>query len=73
MRKTDFRVSYRNSLNGWNESTFEKYFVGPNPLFTTQIFIPKINAGQGPLAFGLGGRVQPKMWVVHYKGKCHSD
>jgi hypothetical protein len=55
-------------VNGWNESTFEKYFVGPNPLYTTQIFIPKINADQGPLAFGLGGRVQPKMWVVHYKG-----
>ena len=55
-------------VNGWNESTFEKYFVGPNPLYTTQIFIPKINSDQGPLAFGLGGRVQPKMWAVHYKG-----
>ena len=55
-------------VNGWNESTFEKYFVGPNSLYTTQVFIPKINADQGPLAFGLGGRVQPKMWVVHYKG-----
>lgn len=55
-------------VNGWNESTFEKYFVGPNPLYTTQIFIPKINADQGPLAFGLGGRVQPKMWAAHYKG-----
>jgi hypothetical protein len=55
-------------VNGWNEATFSKYFVGPNPLFTTQIFIPKINANQGPMAFGLGGRVQPKMWVVHYKG-----
>jgi hypothetical protein len=55
-------------VNGWNEATFANYFVGPNPLYTTQIFIPKINANQGPVAFGLGGRVQPKMWVVHYKG-----
>ena len=55
-------------VNGWNESTLSKYFVGPNPLYTTQIFIPKMNADQGPLAFSLGGRVQPKMWVVHYKG-----
>ncbi len=53
---------------GFNESIFEKYFVGPNPLFTTQIFIPKIKSEQGPLAFGLGGRVQPKMWVVVYRG-----
>ena len=54
--------------SGFNESNFEKYFVGPNPLFTTQIFIPKINSDQGPLAFGLGGRVQPRMWVVVYRG-----
>jgi hypothetical protein len=54
--------------SGWNEANLDKYFAGPNPLYTTQIFIPKINADQGPLAFGLGGRVQPKMWVVHYKG-----
>jgi hypothetical protein len=54
--------------SGFNESSFEKYFVGPNPLFTTQIFIPKIKSEQGPLAFGLGGRVQPKMWVVVYRG-----
>ena len=54
--------------SGWNAANLEKYFVGPNPLYTTQIFIPKMNADQGPLAFGLGGRVQPKMWTVHYKG-----
>lgn len=55
-------------VNGaWNESHFAKYFVGPNPLYTTQIFIPKIDAEQGPRAFNLS-RVQPKMWVVHYKG-----
>jgi hypothetical protein len=54
--------------SGFNESNFEKYFAGPNPLYTTQIFIPKIKSEQGPLAFGLGGRVQPKMWVVVYRG-----
>jgi len=54
--------------SGFNESNFEKYFVGPNPLYTAQIFIPKIKSEQGPLAFGLGGRVQPRMWVVVYRG-----
>src|SRR5213080_3593453 len=48
--------------SGWNEVNLQKYFVGPHPLYTTQIFIPKINADKGPQAFGLG--VQPKMWVV---------
>src|SRR5205085_2251582 len=55
-------------INGWNQATFANYFVGPNPLYTTQIFVPKINANQAPIEFGLGGRVQPKMWAVHYKG-----
>ena len=54
--------------SGWNPANLERFFVGPNPLYTTQIYIPAIDANQGPLAFGLGGRVQPKMWLVHYKG-----
>ena len=54
--------------SGWNESHFAKYFAGPDTLFTTQFFIPKIRAEEGPRAFNLGGRVQPKMWVAHYKG-----
>jgi hypothetical protein len=71
--KLDQQNGYPSELSkfvnsGFNDANLEKYFVGPNPLYTTQIFIPKINADQGPLAFGLGGRVQPKMWVVHYKG-----
>ncbi len=53
---------------GMNASYLAKYFAGPKPLYTTQIFIPKIPADQGPGAFGLAGRVQPKMWIVHYKG-----
>lgn len=53
---------------GMNDSYLAKYFAGPKPLYTTQIFIPKIPSDQGPGAFGLGGRVQPKMWIVHYKG-----
>lgn len=56
------------SKSAWNTSVLDKYFVGPNALYATQIFVPKMNANQGPVEFGLGGRVQPKMWVVHYKG-----
>jgi len=71
--KLDQQNGYTGELSkfvnsGWNESNLDKYFMGPNPLYTTQIFIPKINADMGPGAFGLGGRVQPKMWVVLYKG-----
>jgi hypothetical protein len=54
--------------SGWNEQHLQKYFVGPDPLYATQIFIPKIPADRGPRAFNLAG-VQPRMWVIHYKGK----
>src|SRR4051794_694624 len=54
--------------SNWNTSALDKYFVGPNQLYATQVFVPKMNANQGPVEFGLGGRVQPKMWIVHYKG-----
>lgn len=53
--------------SGWNEANLAKYFVGPNPLYATQVFIPKMDAERGPHAFQLSG-VQPKMWVIHYKG-----
>jgi hypothetical protein len=53
---------------GFNESLLEKYFVAPNPNYLPQLFIPKIKSEQGPLNFGVGGRVQPKMWVVVFRG-----
>lgn len=52
---------------GWNESALAKYFVGPNPLYTTQVFIPKLPAEQGVRAFNLGN-VQPRMWIIVYRG-----
>jgi len=69
LEEKDYPNELKKFVNsGWNAANLERFFVGPNPLYTTQIFIPSIDANQGPLAFGLGGRVQPKMWVVHYKG-----
>ncbi len=51
-----------------DSSLAERYFKGPNPLYATQIFIPAMNASEGPKAFGLQGRVQPSRWLVHYQG-----
>ena len=53
----------------WNDSLLQKYFKGPNPLYTTQIFIPVMSAVEGPKAFDLADKVQPRRWVVIYKGK----
>ena len=69
LEEKDYPNELKKFVNsGWNAANLDRFFVGPNPLYTTQIFIPSIDANQGPLAFGLGGRVQPKMWVVHYQG-----
>jgi hypothetical protein len=53
---------------GWNINHFTKYFRGPSLLYTNQVFIPDIDAGKGPAAFGLQDKVQPSMWIVLYKG-----
>ena len=69
LEEKDYPNELKKFVNsGWNPANLERFFVGPNPLYTTQIYIPSVDASQGPLAFGLGGRVQPKMWVVHYHG-----
>ena len=56
-------------LGGMNDSVLtSRYFKGPNPLYATQIFIPQMDAEEGPKAFGLQGRVKPSRWIVHYQG-----
>lgn len=52
----------------FNESTLRKYFACPNPLYNTQIFIPFVGADQGPTAFHVEDLVQPRQWVVLYRG-----
>ena len=54
---------------GWQQSFWSKYFRGPDPIYATRIFSPIIPAEEGPKAFGLEKRVQPSMWVVHYKAR----
>ena len=54
---------------GWRESVLADYYKAPNPLTTTQIFIPNMPADEGPKAFEVDKEVQPRMWLVHYHGK----
>ena len=52
----------------WNPSYFSKFYKGGNTIYATQIFMPDMSADKGPKAFGLEDSVQPRMWIVHYKG-----
>lgn len=55
--------------NSMNESSMAKYFRGAAPLYTTQIFMPSMDAKSGPGAFNLADKVQPRRWIVVYSGK----
>jgi len=55
--------------SNWDEDILNRYFRVTRPVYTTQIFIPTINADQAPKAFGVSDIVKPRMWVVHYKGQ----
>ena len=46
-----------------------RYYRFSKPLYTTQIFIPDMNANEGPKAFGAEKLVKPSRWVIHYKGQ----
>jgi hypothetical protein len=53
----------------WDESVLNQYFRAARPLYTTQIFIPLMGAGEAPKAFEVQNVMKPSVWVVHYKGQ----
>jgi hypothetical protein len=55
--------------HGWDESVLNRYYRVSKPLYTTQIFIPNMNADKAPEAFGAQNTVKPSRWVIHYKGQ----
>ena len=54
---------------GWDEAVLNRFYRVSRPLYTTQIFIPNMDAGLAPKAFGAEKTVKPSMWVIHYKGQ----
>lgn len=53
---------------GFRDSQFSKYFKAPRQLYQTKFFIPTMSADAAPAAFEVEKEVQPKMWVVVYRG-----
>lgn len=54
---------------GWDESVLNRYYRVTRPLYTTQLFIPLIDASAAPKAFGVEKIVKPSFWLIHYKGQ----
>ena len=69
MTPEDYSKEVRRFVTGnWDEgASFSRYFKAPNPLIAQQIIVPAIQADQGPKAFDLAGKVQPKMWIIVYR------
>lgn len=54
---------------GWDEVVLNRYFRITRPLYSTQIFIPRIDANAAPKAYGVEAVMKPSAWVIHYKGQ----
>ena len=54
---------------GWDEGMLNGFYRVPRAMYATEILIPTINADLGPQVFGVEKTVQPRMWMVHYKGQ----
>ncbi len=54
---------------GWDESVLNRYYRVSRPLFTTQVFVPNMNADNAPKAFGAEKLVKPTAWLIEYKGQ----
>ena len=54
---------------GWDEGLLNKYYRVPRALYATELLIPTIDADTAPRAFDVEKTVQPRMWMVHYKGQ----
>ncbi|MGE9289564.1 MAG: hypothetical protein ACQKBT_01155 [Puniceicoccales bacterium] len=60
-------------LNGeWDENLLNQYFRVSRPVYATRIFIRTLAADQAPKAFGVDDVVEPRLWLVHYKGQVEA-
>lgn len=55
--------------SGWDERVLNRYYRASRPILATHIFIPTIDAGEAPRAFGVEKAVQPSRWVIVYKAE----
>ena len=53
---------------GWRESILKDYYQASQKLYQTKIYIPIMSADGAPAAFNCEKEVQPKLWVVVYRG-----
>jgi hypothetical protein len=53
----------------WDLEDLKDYYVVDKKLYTTHIYLPSMRADGAPKAFNVEKQVQPKMWMILYKGQ----
>lgn len=53
----------------WDESLLAGYYRSPAKLTTYHFLLPYMSADEAPRAFGAGRDVEPRRWLIHYKGE----
>ena len=68
--RVNFATVMRNFFaSNWNRAQLRKYFQAPQPLYTTQFYIPWMQAIEAPKAFGVEQQVAPSNWIALYEAK----
>ncbi len=56
------------TVHGWRERYLDKFYKAQQRLYQTKIYIPLMQAEGAPAAFNCEKEVEPKRWVVVYRG-----
>ncbi|MES2996093.1 MAG: hypothetical protein V4733_04710 [Verrucomicrobiota bacterium] len=56
------------TTGGMRETVVNEYFRAPKKLYQTKIYMPEMNASEAPAAFQVQNEVEPRCWLVIYRG-----
>lgn len=69
MTDDEFRQEIHKIVRGgMKENAFRRFFKAPRELYQTKLHIPLMSADAAPAAFEVQKEVQPRRWVVVYRG-----
>jgi hypothetical protein len=51
-----------------SERAVRDFYRVPKSVYLSHLFVPYTQAETGPASFGVGGLMEPKAWVAHYRG-----
>ena len=69
MTDDEMRLEVREIVDrGFTEKAVEKDYKASQKLYQTKLYMPTMNAEGAPAAFNCGKEVQPRRWIVVYRG-----